>query len=426
MRITPWASAQRRGGGSDALRRAIALAAIAALACGAAACGSSNDRTATAGGDSSRTSGDPIKVGAIVTVKGALDYSAAPAGAEAYFKALNERGGINGRPVEIETVNDESDPSRAAAAARKMLGGGVVAMVGSDSTVDCAANDQLYRAKQAINLVALASNPTCLASPNQVTVVHTAAALNAAALLVDKLHKKRVVYITFDAPAGRSSAQVVERFLKQRGALGGASEFVQPGKDPSASISRVKRRNPDGIVILALYPIATAIIKGLDQQGLTPSNGVDIASVLGLYEQQTPEVLGKSGEGVYVVLDFEPLQAKDPDPEVLRWRAAMQKHVPDKPLSALAQAGWVAADIFTQAAKTIHGEITPAKVTAAVKSIRKFESGMLPCPAMIGDQQAYPMIHRCHNVVQIKNGAWTQRDDLGVLMLPPKGFSLAP
>lgn len=410
MTKTPW-------------RRAISLAAVAVLAGGAVACGSDDNGTPAAGGDGSRAAGDPIKVGALVTVKGVVDYSAAPAGAEAYFKELNEKGGINGRPVELAIENDESDPSRAAASARKMLGEGAVAFVGSDSTVDCAANDQLYRGRQAINIVALGSNPTCFASPNQVAVVHTAAALNAAALLVDKLNKKRVVYITFDAPAGRSSARLVEGFLKLRGALGGASEFVQPGKDPSASISRVKRRNPDGIVILALHSIASAIVKGLEQQGLTSSNGVDVASVLALYEQNTPEVLGKAGEGAYVVLDFEPLQAKNPDPEIGKWREAMQQHVPKMPLSALAQAGWVAADIFTQAAKTIDGEITPAKVTEAVKSMREYESGLLPCPAAIGDQQAYIMIHRCHNVVQIKDGAWTHRNDLGVLTLPPKGFT---
>lgn len=414
-------------------KNALVLAAVAILvvfALAAVGCGGDDDDGAGGSdgqGDTAQQGGgfkEPIKVGAIFTVAGAIDYSAAPAGAQAYFARLNQQGGINGRKVELIQEDDGGDPSAAAAAARRMLGEDIVAMVGNDSTVDCPANDALYRQRDIISFISLGSNPVCFASPNQVPIQKgaVAAAIQSASIIVDEKKKKNVVYITFDAPSGRSSAKAVEGFLKLRGALGGPSEFVQPGKDPTASIARVARRNPDGIVVLATFPVATAILQGLAKQGITEEKGVAVGCVLTCYEQNAPEVLQEAGEGLTLPSDFLPLQAQPEPQEMKDWKAAMNEVAADKRLGGEAQAGWIAADLFTEVVKSIDGEVTPESVSKAFRSMPTYDNDMLACPIEPAKFQG-GIIHRCDHVVRLEGGEWQHaEDEFGILRFPPQGF----
>jgi branched-chain amino acid transport system substrate-binding protein len=67
--------------------------------------------------------GDPIRVGFLVDQTGALaDYGRAHlAVGEAAARRINENGGIDGRPLELDVVDTESDPSVAAPRARSLV-----------------------------------------------------------------------------------------------------------------------------------------------------------------------------------------------------------------------------------------------------------------------------------------------------------------
>ena len=74
-----------------------------------------------------------------------IDFSTGPAMMDAYFKCVNENGGINGRPIQMIEENDNLKPEDAAAAARKLIETDkVVAMVGGFSIIDCPVNGDYY------------------------------------------------------------------------------------------------------------------------------------------------------------------------------------------------------------------------------------------------------------------------------------------
>src|SRR4051812_18560513 len=50
-------------------------------------------------GNGKKASGEPIKLGAINTKQPGTDFTEIAKTAEAYFKCVNDNGGINGRPV---------------------------------------------------------------------------------------------------------------------------------------------------------------------------------------------------------------------------------------------------------------------------------------------------------------------------------------
>lgn len=134
-------------------RRSVALVMVLGLT--AAACGGdddSGDSAATsapsattasetsspdssAGGDNGSTaapSGDPIKLMTITTLNAnGPTYENISITAELAAGYINDHGGINGRPVEVEVCDEQFDAAVAASCARQAVEDGVVSVVGS-------------------------------------------------------------------------------------------------------------------------------------------------------------------------------------------------------------------------------------------------------------------------------------------------------
>lgn len=86
----------------------------------------------TTPGSAAAPEGDPIKVMTIAPVNTNLPpYPNIPAAAEVYEQYINDRGGIQGRPLEVVTCDDRGDPNEAANCARQAVEEDVVAVVGS-------------------------------------------------------------------------------------------------------------------------------------------------------------------------------------------------------------------------------------------------------------------------------------------------------
>ena len=94
------------------LRYRIAAAALAALAAVAPAAVTAQGITPTTIviGQSAATTGPASELGIEMR-----------AGALAYFNAINARGGINGRKIELRTLDDGYEPERALANTRRFL-----------------------------------------------------------------------------------------------------------------------------------------------------------------------------------------------------------------------------------------------------------------------------------------------------------------
>jgi ABC-type branched-subunit amino acid transport system substrate-binding protein len=118
-------------------RVCLVLAAFAAVVL-VAGCGSSSNSGSTESASSSTTeggepspSGEPVKLG-MIAAQGVPEgsYGAEIAAVESAVNALNKRGGIEGRPVELVYCNDKADPNVTTACGREMVEEEVVAVVG--------------------------------------------------------------------------------------------------------------------------------------------------------------------------------------------------------------------------------------------------------------------------------------------------------
>jgi hypothetical protein len=103
-----------------------------------ASCGSSSKKGTAAGttaatkASSAAPSGTPIKVMTVAPVNTTLPpYPNIPAAAQIYAKYINDKGGINGHPLQVITCDDRGDPNEGANCARTAVDDKVVAVVGS-------------------------------------------------------------------------------------------------------------------------------------------------------------------------------------------------------------------------------------------------------------------------------------------------------
>lgn len=401
------------------LRGLLAALMTCMLAVGASACGDDDASDAEADGR------ETVKVGAIVSASGPRAYGAEAAeGARAFFEAANADGGIAGKQIEYLIEDDGADPARAAAAARKLLQEDVVAIVGGASLVECQANARLYEQRELTDLIALPSNPVCFQSENIVPIQSGPFPTMVADIdyAADELGKQKIQFVAVDAPTGQSADAVIQGYLEQKGVSAGPTEFVAPDQDPTPALVRIKRRDPDAILLLVPPQQAIGLLRAAAEQGIGPSDVTTLAGGV-VYDDQFVQAVGKAADGLVASIDYLPLEA-DPQPQSMQdWLAAMDEHVPaDDTNLFLAQSGWIAADLFAEALGRVDGEVTGASITEALQSIDDFDNGMTGNPFDLAGRTPPATPNRSQFVVEVEDGEWTYVSDYEVPKFPPPGF----
>jgi branched-chain amino acid transport system substrate-binding protein len=128
------------------LRHGVVTLAVLAVVASACSSSSKNSSTGTSGGSTASTGSGSgagntasapgvtpttIKIGFLTSFTGnaSSTFSTADIGAKAYFNAINQAGGINGRKIELVTKDDASSPSGALTATQLLLSQGVYGIV---------------------------------------------------------------------------------------------------------------------------------------------------------------------------------------------------------------------------------------------------------------------------------------------------------
>jgi branched-chain amino acid transport system substrate-binding protein len=323
-------------------------------------------------------SGDPIKIGAVMTNVPGIEFIDGPNSQQAYFDCVNANGGINGRPLELIVENDELDPGKAGAAAAKLIeSDGIVAMVGGFSILDCPVNQAYYEEKN-FNVIVAGVPAECFGSPNiaAVNMGPHYSAQGAAEYVVRAGAEGKLVHVTGDQPGAAYNGSSIATLAEQNG-LEFEDVLVTLPITDGASLARdlVDRAGPGGGVIITAVPSQTlAIMQGAADQGIiddviwgsaTPANDLSVAAAVG------PEWDGKIG----INAELSMLDEVNPDMDL--YRAVMEEYGGDTPLGSFGQMGFLMGQIIVDALLGIEGDITPETVNAAIEAVRDYETGIL-------------------------------------------------
>jgi branched-chain amino acid transport system substrate-binding protein len=263
---------------------------------------------------SSSSDGGPgdIVIGVPLSLTGAFASLGVPDknGIDLAVKDLNAKGGINGRKVTTEVLDDASDPTKAISNLNRLISDGVTAIVGFDaSSVLVPASSVIARSgiftvvPVAIDAKGVDGGPTLfgmappLAANAQSQLCYAQKQLGAKKIgLVQTTDAAAQAFLTaFKAEAQAAGLDIV------------ASENVPPGTvDPSPALAKIRAANPDVIIDNGTGTTGAAIAKTARTLGIkTP-----IVGGLGWGQPTIIKAAGSGADGAIIAAFLAPLTPK--------------------------------------------------------------------------------------------------------------------
>src|SRR5712664_3118574 len=196
-------------------------------------------------------------------------------GALAYFKKVNDAGGVNGRRIELATLDDANQVPRAEANSKKLLDeAGVFALFGYASATLSRPALPLVEQHRAPFL-----SPFTGADPMREFNRHV---YNMRASYADELEKivehyttfgiKRFAVVHYDDIVGKENLTAVERALKKRNlAMVSVAAWKDRAKpDIEGGLQDVMKGNPEVVIFTTLYKATADFIKSANKAGFAP------------------------------------------------------------------------------------------------------------------------------------------------------------
>lgn len=273
------------------------------LLAGAAALGLASAAPATA-------QEDPIKIGLVAALSGqsAKSGEAITRGILLAMDKINAEGGVLGRPLELVSRDDESNPGKGLVAARELVQReGVAAVLGGlDTPVSLAIVPFANEAKVPFVGPWAAGTPITQngAEENYVFRVSAVDEIVDEAIteyLVTKYGSEKPGMILINNPWGESNEKGLLKALEARGMEhAGIEKFESNDVDVVPQLTRLKENGADGLFLVANVAPSAQVVKSLDRMGWD----VPIASHWGPAGGRFTELAGDSGEKVHFIQTF--------------------------------------------------------------------------------------------------------------------------
>ncbi|HEX3467714.1 MAG TPA: ABC transporter substrate-binding protein [Candidatus Elarobacter sp.] len=348
---------------------------------------------------------DPIKIAAILSTSGPSAPLGVPESNAVKLaeREVNAHGGINGRPIQIDVVDDGAKADVAAQLATQMLASGHVAIFCGTRTDTSAA---VARVTGAGNVLQTYTTPTeaLWRSPRgiakNVFEVNPRDQLEAIALLTfakNHLHAKAVAVLHDENLYGSGGATIAEAEAKTLGIqVVGDESYPGTATDFTAQIVKLRDAKPDAVVLWGATTTPGLAIKAARTLGLT----VPILGSSGILSPAILNVAGGAAAGE--VYSASPL-AGAPSAEQRAFAALYDKEY-HQPVVSFAANGWDAVQLIVTALRGAKGKTDGASLEAAL------ESGM-PIPLVDG---TYKFSATDHNglvpadvhIAKAVNGTW--------------------
>ncbi|MBE9638449.1 ABC transporter substrate-binding protein [Salipiger mangrovisoli] len=253
---------------------------------------------------------EPIKLGLVAALSGqsAKSGEAITRGIELALDKINGAGGVLGRPLELVSRDDESNPGKGLVAARELVQREEVAALigGLDTPVSMAIVPYMNEAKVPFVGPWAAGTPITMngAEENYVFRVSAVDEYVDEAIteyLISKYGAKKPGMILINNPWGESNEAGLTKALSKRGMEhAGIEKFESNDVDVVPQLTRLKEAGADSLFLVANVAPSAQVVKSLDRMGWD----VPIASHWGPAGGRFTELAGASGEKVHFIQTF--------------------------------------------------------------------------------------------------------------------------
>ena len=231
-------------------------------------------------GCGSKESGDTIKVGANFELTGNVaNYgNATIEGLQLAIEEANEAGGINGKKIELVSVDDKSEAAESINAATKLISDDDVKIIVGPATTGLVLAETQTATDAKVPIIApCATSPeatvengkvkpyvfrSCFIDPQQGEVMATFAAKELKA-------KTAVIYVDNSSDYSKNLGKVFkEKFEAAGGKVVMEEAFLQKDQDFKATLTKLKTANADVMFVPAYYEEVGKIVKQAREMGI--------------------------------------------------------------------------------------------------------------------------------------------------------------
>jgi branched-chain amino acid transport system substrate-binding protein len=351
-----------------------------------------------------------VKIGAYDALTGPIPLTGKQmsAGWQTAVQAINAAGGINGRTLELTIEDDGYEPSRAMAAARKLVDRDqVLLMTGLGTPTTVVAARYLEQAGVPL-LFPMGASSTQLnqAGLKELFMVHPAYSTQAEIIvgwLMDNAGVKKPCLIYQEDPAGEDHLAGAKKAVAARGTdLAAAEAFERGSTDFSAQVLKTKNAGCDLIYTAATLEAAARMVTAADRIGFKPK----FAGFTTQADSTLITLLGPLAENFYAA-DILPQPDSD-DPAVKTFVANLKKSFPDVEPTFFTTYAYAAMMLIGDAIRDAGDSPTRAKVVDALEKWNPHASPLLgPVSFSRNNHDGKRSIY----MIQVKDGKWVKVSD---------------
>lgn len=314
----------------------------------------------------------PILVGQTFIGTGPLaGLSTGPvAGVKAMLASVNATGGVHGRKIELQQLDDGNDGERAAANVRTLAQGGAVAIVSPIATTSSigalkGANEARVPLIGAYTGAAPARAPSAYNFPVRIgfdeeyerIVQH---------LFV--LGQTDIVFAHNDNPGARAAMEVTRRAIEARGKkMLGSAAIAQDGADAHVAAQQLAKLPANAVIFSTTNPVTAKFIKAYRAAG----GGGQLYVFSFVDGKLLVRDVGEQAAGV-VMSQVVPSPWKRVSPLAQSYRSAM-KLIGSEDLSYSSMEGYIAARVLVEALRRAGPNPTPESVRTALETFSPLE-----------------------------------------------------
>ncbi|MFY9779919.1 MAG: ABC transporter substrate-binding protein [Candidatus Baltobacteraceae bacterium] len=349
--------------------------------------------------------GEPVLIGAILSTTGAFAPLGEPERNALLIaeQRINAGGGVAGRPLKIEIVDDEGKPDVAAQLATSLVGEHAIAIIGGTLTAPTAA---ILRVTQAAGIPQIFMNPTAQIWDSKNGVVKnlfetTPRNETEGAALLEfakaKLGTKKLAVLHDENAYGAIGSVVLVDEARKRGIDVVANEdYPTTATDVTAQLLKVRDSGADSIAIWGASTACPLIVRQIRQLGLR----VNVFGTTGLLSDNFLRVAGKDGEGVYSDSD---INFTYPSPAQSAFLEAYHAAYHVRPANFGAFA-WDAAFILAGAVRDAGGKTDGPALIAALEHMKPYAGATATIRFTPADHNGIGL-HDVHIAVD-RNAVW--------------------
>jgi ABC-type branched-subunit amino acid transport system substrate-binding protein len=301
-------------------------------------------------------------------------------GANAWFKHVNETGGINGRMIKYKMVDDKYEPARTKNIVKRFVERdkcfAIVAPLGSAPTK--AVIDYIVSKNMPLIGAGTGAGKNVFYKSRYVFPLYPPYDKEGTDLVrftKEVFGAKKIGVIYQNDASGKTHLKGIEVGLKKYGVEMVASEGYEPKEvDLSSQVIKMKNSNVDALICSCAPEPAAKVYTERAKLGWK----APVINVFFGKSPKVPELAGKKAvDGIYFATIFR--EWDDPNEKIQEAKMILKKYYPEEQPDAVHLWGFTGAQVFSEALKRMgRDNITRARLLDALEGIDNWKGSVVP------------------------------------------------